>query len=96
MCQRKLLGIKLLQIPILLKLGLARIQTFTDWYEFSRGTSSRNDNVKLDLVYKQIGNAVPVKLTLAVAEPIAGFVKVQLKKRKRCMLLFVMWKRRNG
>ena len=47
---------------------IARIQTFPDWYEFSRGTSSRNDNAKLDLVYKQIGNAVPVRLALAVAE----------------------------
>lgn len=51
---------------------IARIQTFPDWYEFSRGTSNRNDNAKLDLVYKQIGNAVPVRLALAVAEPIAG------------------------
>ena len=50
---------------------IARIQTFPDWYEFSRGTSNRNENAKLDLVYKQIGNAVPVRLALAVAEPIA-------------------------
>ena len=40
---------------------IARIQTFPDWYEFSRGTSNRNENAKLDLVYKQIGNAVPVR-----------------------------------
>lgn len=58
---------------------IARIQTFPDWYEFSRGTSSRNDNAKLDLVYKQIGNAVPVRLALAVAEPIAEFAKAQLE-----------------
>lgn len=58
---------------------IARIQTFPDWYEFSRGTSNRNENAKLDLVYKQIGNAVPVKLALAVAEPIAEFVKKELQ-----------------
>ncbi|MFR4818343.1 MAG: DNA cytosine methyltransferase [Blautia stercoris] len=58
---------------------IARIQTFPDWYEFSRGTSNRNENAKLDLVYKQIGNAVPVRLALAVAEPIAEFVKKELQ-----------------
>ena len=61
---------------------IARIQTFPDWYEFSRGTNSRNDNAKLDLVYKQIGNAVPVRLALAVAEPIAEFAKTQLEQEK--------------
>ncbi|MDE6234020.1 MAG: DNA cytosine methyltransferase, partial [Lachnospiraceae bacterium] len=61
---------------------IARIQTFPDWYEFSRGTSNRNDNAKLDLVYKQIGNAVPVRLALAVAEPIAEFAKTDLEKKK--------------
>jgi DNA (cytosine-5)-methyltransferase 1 len=60
---------------------IARIQTFPDWYEFSRGTSSKNDNAKLDLVYKQIGNAVPVRLALAVAEPIAEFAKAELEKQ---------------
>ena len=60
---------------------IARIQTFPDWYEFSRGTNNRNDNAKLDLVYKQIGNAVPVRLALAVAEPIAEFAKNCLKKQ---------------
>lgn len=58
---------------------IARIQTFPDWYEFSRGTSNRNENAKLDLVYKQIGNAVPVRLALAVAEPIAEFAKKELQ-----------------
>ena len=57
---------------------IARIQTFPDWYEFSRGSSNRNENAKLDLVYKQIGNAVPVRLALAVAEPIAEYVKRDL------------------
>ena len=58
---------------------IARIQTFPDWYEFSRGTSNRNENAKLDLVYKQMGNAVPVRLALAVAEPIAEFAKKELQ-----------------
>lgn len=60
---------------------IARIQTFPDWYEFSRGTSNRNENAKLDLVYKQIGNAVPVRLALAVAEPIAEFAKKELQEK---------------
>lgn len=55
---------------------IARIQTFPDWYQFSRGISEkRSENAKLDLVYKQIGNAVPVRLAMAVAEPIAEWVK---------------------
>ena len=62
---------------------IARIQTFPDWYEFSRGTKNRNDNAKLDLVYKQIGTAVPVRLALAVAEPIAEFAKEQLEEHKK-------------
>lgn len=66
---------------------IARIQTFPDWYEFSRGTSNRNDNAKLDLVYKQIGNAVPVRLALAVAEPIAEFVKAQLEQEKEAYVV---------
>ena len=37
------------------------------------------ENAKLDLVYKQIGNAVPVRLALAVAEPIAEFAKKELQ-----------------
>lgn len=57
---------------------IARIQTFPDWYEFSRGNSSKSSNAKLDLVYKQIGNAVPVRLAMAVAEPIALWVKQEL------------------
>ena len=57
---------------------IARIQTFPDWYKFSRGSSNRNENAKLDLVYKQIGNAVPVRLALAVAEPIAEYAKRDL------------------
>lgn len=69
---------------------IARIQTFPDWYEFSRGTSNRNANSKLDLVYKQIGNAVPVRLALAVAEPIAEFAKEQLEKEEKLEIKKVM------
>lgn len=58
---------------------IARIQTFPDWYEFSRGNSNKSANAKLDLVYKQIGNAVPVRLAVAVAEPIADWVKGQIQ-----------------
>lgn len=63
---------------------IARIQTFPDWYEFSRGKSTkRNENAKLHLVYKQIGNAVPVRLAWAVAQPIAEFAKRELEKREQ-------------
>lgn len=58
---------------------IARIQTFPDWYQFSKGNNpKKNENAKLDLIYKQIGNAVPVRLALAVAQPIAVWVKGQL------------------
>lgn len=45
---------------------IARIQTFPDWFHFSKGKSNKNDNAKIDLVYKQIGNAVPVMLAYHV------------------------------
>ncbi|MEC1291997.1 DNA cytosine methyltransferase [Bacillus mojavensis] len=51
---------------------IARIQTFPDWYEFSDGGNSRTSkNGRLDKVYKQIGNAVPVQLARAITKPIA-------------------------
>lgn len=67
---------------------IARIQTFPDWYEFSRGQNSKkNENAKLDLVYKQIGNAVPVRLAMAIAEPIAEWIReensIRIKRKKR-------------
>lgn len=74
---------------------IARIQTFPDWYEFSRGTSNRSDNAKLDLVYKQIGNAVPVRLALAVAEPIAEFAKKQLEKKDECAVVQKVVEKKN-
>lgn len=51
---------------------IARIQTFPDWFQFSDGNSSNiSQNGKLDKIYKQIGNAVPVELARAIAAPIA-------------------------
>ncbi len=51
---------------------IARIQTFPDWYEFSMGVNEKmSKNGRLDKIYKQIGNAVPVELARAVARPIA-------------------------
>ncbi len=53
---------------------IARIQTFPDWFEFSKGNSKRNNNAKIDLVYKQIGNAVPVLLAYHVGKEVANFL----------------------
>ena len=51
---------------------IARIQTFPDWYSFSDGKNQKiSKNGRLDKIYKQIGNAVPVELARAVARPIA-------------------------
>lgn len=59
---------------------IARIQTFPDWFEFSQGTNSkRSENGRLDLVYKQIGNAVPVQLARVVARPIAQWAMDYLR-----------------
>lgn len=53
---------------------IKRIQTFPDWFYLSNG---KNDNVidngRLDKIYKQVGNAVPVFLAKAVAKPIADW-----------------------
>lgn len=43
----------------------ARIQTFPDTYKFEGGTGN---------VYKQIGNAVPVKMAYAIAKQITNFL----------------------
>lgn len=59
---------------------IARIQTFPDWFEFSKGSaigkSGReiSKNAQIDKIYKQIGNAVPVLLARAVIQPIADFL----------------------
>lgn len=57
---------------------IARIQTFPDWWQFSYGTSGSESN-RLDKAYKQIGNAVPVMLAKAIAQPIADFVAQRLQ-----------------
>ncbi|TKH04825.1 hypothetical protein FC682_11795 [Peribacillus simplex] len=54
---------------------IARIQTFSNWYYFSEGNSKRmSESGRLDKVYKQIGNAVPVFHARAVVKPIAEWV----------------------
>lgn len=61
---------------------IARIQTFPDWFTFSDGGNmSVTENNRLDKQYKQIGNAVPVLLAKAVADPIAKWAVEHLKKR---------------
>lgn len=51
---------------------IARVQTFPDWFMFSDGNNSNvSRNGRLDKIYKQIGNAVPVELARAIATPIA-------------------------
>ncbi|PRS11594.1 DNA (cytosine-5-)-methyltransferase [Bacillus pumilus] len=59
---------------------ISRIQTFPDWYEFMDGGSSKMSvNGRLDKIYKQIGNAVPVILAKEIARPIAEFAYSQLE-----------------
>ena len=54
---------------------IARIQTFPDWYVFSDGGSNTlSKNGRLDKIYKQIGNAVPVLLAKAIVQPISDFI----------------------
>ncbi|UZW66633.1 DNA cytosine methyltransferase [Priestia flexa] len=58
---------------------IARIQTFPDWFTFSDGNNkSISHNGRVDKVYKQIGNAVPVELARVIARPIAewGFKNI--------------------
>ncbi|MEH7526700.1 DNA cytosine methyltransferase [Bacillus sp. JJ1503] len=59
---------------------IARIQTFPDWFIFSDG-GNRNvqKNNRLDKQYKQIGNAVPVLLSKAIAMPLAIWAKNNLE-----------------
>lgn len=54
---------------------ISRIQTFPDWFEFSKGNSKKNNNAKLDLIYKQIGNAVPVLLAYAIGKSVVGYLR---------------------
>ncbi|TKH04813.1 DNA cytosine methyltransferase [Peribacillus simplex] len=60
---------------------IARIQTFPDWYEFSEGEiDGISKNGRLNKVYKQIGNAVPVQLARAIARPLAQYLHDEMKK----------------
>ncbi|MFL1696174.1 DNA cytosine methyltransferase [Weissella kandleri] len=53
----------------------ARIQTFPDWWIFSDGGNKNSTkNNRLNLQYKQIGNAVPVNLARNFLKPIADFL----------------------
>lgn len=53
---------------------IARIQTFPDWFEFSKGDELKSSlNNQLNKQYKQIGNAVPVQLAKSIILPIANW-----------------------
>lgn len=55
---------------------ISRIQTFPDWFKFSKGPNMKTSNNNLlNQQYKQIGNAVPVKLAFEMLLPIAKFLK---------------------
>ena len=63
---------------------IARIQTFPDWFEFSDGDNQKvSENNRLDKIYKQIGNAVPVLLAKEIAQPIANYVANELLKNNK-------------
>ncbi|KGB50808.1 hypothetical protein LH61_04745 [Leuconostoc mesenteroides P45] len=54
---------------------VARIQTFPNWFKFSDGGNLKaQKNHRLNQQYKQIGNAVPVKMARQVLRPIAEFL----------------------
>src|SRR5699024_8072627 len=62
---------------------IARIQTFPDWFEFSKGKNLKmSENGRLDKVYKQIGNAVPVLLAKAIAKPIADWAVSYIEEKE--------------
>ncbi|PJK16186.1 DNA (cytosine-5-)-methyltransferase [Chryseomicrobium excrementi] len=61
---------------------IARIQTFPDWFYFDDGENDKvSHNNRLDKQYKQIGNAVPVLLAKAVADPIAKWAVERVNSR---------------
>lgn len=62
---------------------IARIQTFPDWFEFSDGNNMKmKKNGRLDKIYKQIGNAVPVLLGKAIMQPISDFIYKEMLERE--------------
>ncbi|MFP7487813.1 DNA cytosine methyltransferase [Priestia filamentosa] len=65
---------------------ITRIQTFPDWYEFSDGGNEKmSKNGRLDKIYKQIGNAVPVQLGRAIARPIAQWIYQNAYQEEKIM-----------
>lgn len=61
---------------------IARIQTFPDWFEFSDGGNLNiKENGRIDKIYRQIGNAVPVLLAKAITQPISDFVYKEILKK---------------
>lgn len=61
---------------------IKRIQTFPEWFYLSDGKNDGNvDNGRLDKIYKQVGNAVPVFLGSAVAKPIADWAIKYIEKK---------------
>jgi DNA (cytosine-5)-methyltransferase 1 len=74
---------------------IARIQTFPDWYTFSHGTNTNiSKNGRLNKVYKQVGNAVPVDLARIMTRPIAewsiiNFNTLQTIRKKEQQVVLV-------
>jgi DNA (cytosine-5)-methyltransferase 1 len=61
---------------------IARIQTFPDWFQFHQGeVENISDNGRLNKIYKQIGNAVPIELARAIVSPIAKWIVENEGKR---------------
>lgn len=66
---------------------IARIQTFPDWFIFSDGENiNSTKNNRLNKQYKQIGNAVPVKLAKEIAMPIAKWAEENIESIKQLVL----------
>lgn len=62
---------------------IARIQTFPDWFEFlDGGNVNIKENSRIDKIYKQIGNAVPVLLAKAITQPISDFIYKEILNEK--------------
>ncbi|MFB8424637.1 DNA cytosine methyltransferase [Priestia megaterium] len=53
---------------------VARLQTFTDWFKFDYGSESTKHNTKVNKLFDQIGNAVPVLMAKVIAKPIIKFL----------------------
>jgi len=58
---------------------LPAFKHFPNWYEFSDGANKKMaKNARLDRIYKQIGNAVPIELARVIAQPIAAWAMENL------------------